>query len=182
MLKICSCELGEWVLPGVWHSAEFINNCSGPLGLLPAMGTAVRQRGDLDPQADVVHQEVEGAGLPPASLREGQASPQPPFLAEQGGGPPDQDQLPHLCFGEKKGRDVLYMWFPSWRKVKTCACFLADMVLVIVMRKPVIRGKSEREAPPASLWCLLSTPRPPRNPAAPDAPLVSIPQPALQPR
>ena len=103
MLKICSCELGEWVLPGVWHSAEFINNCSGPLGLLPAMGTAVRQRGDLDPQADVVHQEVEGAGLPPASLREGQASPQPPFLAEQGGGPPDQDQLPRLCFGKKKG-------------------------------------------------------------------------------
>lgn len=102
MLKICSCELGEWVLPGVWHSAEFINNCSGPLGLLPAMGTAARQRGDLDPRADVVHQEVEGAGPPPASLREGRASPQPPFLTEQEGRPPDQDQLPSLRFGGKK--------------------------------------------------------------------------------
>ena len=102
MLKICSCELGEWVLPGVWQSAEFINNCSGPLGLLPAMGTAARQWGDLDPRADVVHQDVEGAGPPPASLREGRALPQPPFLAEQEGGPPDQDQLPRLHFGGKK--------------------------------------------------------------------------------
>ena len=121
----------------------------------------------------------EPAHHPPAS---GKAGPRPSLRSSlsRKADPRSKTSSP-VCVG-KKGSDVLYMWFPSWRKVKTCACVLVDTALVILMRKPVIRGKSEREAPPASLWCLLSTPRPPRNPAAPDAPLVSIPRPALQPR